>query len=722
MAIFGRPNFQADVNSLFPQGNSAAGTPDMTGGMPPAGPMPSWLGTPIDFILSALSGGINPAASGGLSPTAPPSGGIGKPTLTTPRAPASAFSPDVIVGGLGGPVPSMPGISGTEGGPALPTGAEGPTPSVKLPSGFGRQTGKSIFGEPTAVKSSIPPPPMPGSAVPTGGAPGTFSLKGELGKRPIAGTGTGAGATTYSVGPNAPAPYSPNYMGGTHKFEGTGANPRSSAYGPGQFIDSTFRSYLKDVHPELANVSKAELQPLKAKFGADATDWYARQNAPILASANIPVNDATLHAAHFLGPAGAKALYSAPDDTPVAKVLKHDAIAANPEVLSGQTVGQVKARMEKDMMSPGQAGLPPMPPTVPGAPNMAQTPQTNFGGVREMLDKASTITPDENTASILAGLAKGAGSVASNSPGSFAAALAAAGAGGEAARAGGLKETREAAFKRAEAEVPLLKTEREQQKDFAEVNYNNQLGQYKVALQNLQNNFEGKTKQFEFTQPKFEHDANGMYVKQYNAQTGNTDITFQPTKQIFDTAEHIKQMAEAAGMGGEVAQQFEFDAAMKAAPPQAQAGIAKRLAIRQILRNGGGATVFPAGVFQKYQKEAEAEVDAQMGPGANLKPQERQQAINRVLEAKLANDPHTDSDRTWVDRGANIAPAAQTLKMWLDQAKQPPAGAPPATTPAAAPAPPPAQPIPTQPSPGAGPQLNAQDRAALDAMYPPGAM
>lgn len=130
--------------------------------------------------------------------------------------------------------------------------------------------------------------------------------------------------------------------------EGTTANPRSSAKGPGQFIDDTWLKTARG-EPEAQGKSDAELlamrtQPENAQFALRMTEKLATQNATALSNAGLPVNDSTVYLAHFLGAEGAIKTLSMPDpQTPISFIVGPKAVAANPEVLGGgKTVGDVQ--------------------------------------------------------------------------------------------------------------------------------------------------------------------------------------------------------------------------------------------------------------------------------------------------------------------------------------------------------------------------------------------
>lgn len=121
-------------------------------------------------------------------------------------------------------------------------------------------------------------------------------------------------------------------------------NPRSSAEGPGQFIDQTWLSLVKGTRPDLAEgKSDAEILALRKDpaLSAQMVDAYAQQNAQALGADGLPTDPGTLYAAHVFGPAGAAALLKAPADAPVADVLGQNVVDANPN-LAGKTAGEVR--------------------------------------------------------------------------------------------------------------------------------------------------------------------------------------------------------------------------------------------------------------------------------------------------------------------------------------------------------------------------------------------
>jgi hypothetical protein len=123
------------------------------------------------------------------------------------------------------------------------------------------------------------------------------------------------------------------------------AQPGQSAAGLAQFTDGTWHQFVASQHPELAAQSPAQISAMKtdpanAGLQAEAAQWYAAQNAPKLAAADVPVNSMTLALAHHLGPNGAASVMNAPANTPIGSIIPADVLKVNPD-LQGKTTGQV---------------------------------------------------------------------------------------------------------------------------------------------------------------------------------------------------------------------------------------------------------------------------------------------------------------------------------------------------------------------------------------------
>ena len=124
-------------------------------------------------------------------------------------------------------------------------------------------------------------------------------------------------------------------------------NPRSSATGNGQVINSTWLEWYKGKYGDTGESSDEIL----AKRGdpntmKEVSIYGAKQNAKILESSHLPVNTTTLLMAHQLGASGAGLVLLAMQErsgAPIESVLSEGAMKANPQY-SGMTVAQVYAR------------------------------------------------------------------------------------------------------------------------------------------------------------------------------------------------------------------------------------------------------------------------------------------------------------------------------------------------------------------------------------------
>ncbi len=152
--------------------------------------------------------------------------------------------------------------------------------------------------------------------------------------------------------------------------EGDGKNPRSSARGTGQFIDSTWLDVIKRNKPELAaGRSDQEILALRAdkSLAREMTDVYRRENVASLKSQGIDAPTAgQQYLAHFLGAGGAAAVIKADPNMPIGDALAkavgqkkaQEMIDANPEVLRGKLAGSVAAWADGKMGGSRPGGSP----------------------------------------------------------------------------------------------------------------------------------------------------------------------------------------------------------------------------------------------------------------------------------------------------------------------------------------------------------------------------
>jgi hypothetical protein len=143
-------------------------------------------------------------------------------------------------------------------------------------------------------------------------------------------------------------------------------NPRSSAFGLGQFLDSTWLDIIKRHRPDLTTgKADSEILALRSDPGLSQAmiDAYGAENAKVLSGAGFPVTEGNKYLAHFAGPQGALSLLQADPTAMAGSVLGEAALKANP-FLKNMTVADLIAKTGAQMggaspvsREPAMAGL-----------------------------------------------------------------------------------------------------------------------------------------------------------------------------------------------------------------------------------------------------------------------------------------------------------------------------------------------------------------------------
>lgn len=520
----------------------------------------------------------------------------------------------------------------------------------------------NAFGAPPGVGALMPKPAAPAApaaATPTGNlglGPGGVGPAPRIANKMSMGP---AGATSMSL----PMAQAPDILTKILGIEGTGQNPRSSAIGPGQFTDGTFNEYLTSQGKALGqNGVPADIKEAKKLLGRDATEWYIGENKGKLGKMNLPVTDATLYGSHFLGAGGLQKVWSADPNTPVAQLLDANAISSNPEILAGKTAGEVKQWLEQKT----SGNVLPTPPLAGAPPQMGAPSTLDFSQQNAFLDAAKPKGVDNeaydalNRSNVLGGLAKGAASVKSTDAGSFAAALAAAGAGGQEGMSKATanridsqenvnKQDMAYNLTRASTAGQQMTAAHANEKEQLAVAFNNAKSVYDTTIANNQIKYEGDVKERTARMPQVKADANGFMIQQFNPNTNSMDIKYTPTKDIMGSAEKLESTLKGLNAPGPVAEALMSQHVMQTIkdPTIAQATL-EREAVRRTIINGGGSTVFGK-AYELALKQAESQI-----PAALMKePAEYLRQQQEIAAASLYNALQKKGDRSWLKAAAN---------------------------------------------------------------------
>lgn len=135
-------------------------------------------------------------------------------------------------------------------------------------------------------------------------------------------------------------------------------NPRSTALGPFQFIETTFLDVVRRHFPgEAAGLSPAQILALRVNrgFARRAAEALTRDNAGQLAGAGLAATFANLRLAFLVGPGGAIRLLRAESGTPAIRILGSSVVQANP-FMAGMTAGDLSAWSARNLAAPDLTG------------------------------------------------------------------------------------------------------------------------------------------------------------------------------------------------------------------------------------------------------------------------------------------------------------------------------------------------------------------------------
>ncbi|RMC35415.1 peptidoglycan DD-metalloendopeptidase family protein [Paracoccus alkanivorans] len=128
-------------------------------------------------------------------------------------------------------------------------------------------------------------------------------------------------------------------------------NPRSTAAGLGQFIESTWLRMMRSYRPDLiSSLSRTELLELRfnPEMSREMVRHLAQENEAYLRARGHSISAGRLYLAHFLGPAGADQALRAEPSLSVASVMGAGVVAANP-FLRGYSIGDLRNWADRKM-------------------------------------------------------------------------------------------------------------------------------------------------------------------------------------------------------------------------------------------------------------------------------------------------------------------------------------------------------------------------------------
>ncbi|SFA51961.1 Peptidase family M23 [Paracoccus halophilus] len=143
-------------------------------------------------------------------------------------------------------------------------------------------------------------------------------------------------------------------------------NPRSTATGLGQFIESTWLRMMRSYRPDLvAGMTRRELLDLRLdpEMSRRMVRRLAQENEAYLRARGHSISAGRLYLAHFLGPAGADLALRADPGQQVHEVMGAAVVSANP-FLRGWSIGQLQNWAERRMSgaaAPAMTVVPELP-------------------------------------------------------------------------------------------------------------------------------------------------------------------------------------------------------------------------------------------------------------------------------------------------------------------------------------------------------------------------
>jgi len=216
-------------------------------------------------------------------------------------------------------------------------------------------------------------------------------------------------ATPESSG-SVPSTYATNIAQSESGGDPNARNPRSSATGPDQFIDSTWQQFAQENPQYFQGMTPQQIMDARINptISAAATDWLASKNAPVLQQAGFDASPGNLALAHRMGAANATRVLQAPPTASVYDALAMggpDAakavIAANPD-LQNMTTGALIQKMNGVASGGTQYAGPGVPQPPAQAPNAIQPDPGLLARAQQYQNMARAFSLNPHTAGMAA--------------------------------------------------------------------------------------------------------------------------------------------------------------------------------------------------------------------------------------------------------------------------------------------------------------------------------
>ncbi|MDX2157566.1 MAG: hypothetical protein SFW09_13765 [Hyphomicrobiaceae bacterium] len=210
---------------------------------------------------------------------------------------------------------------------------------------------------------------------------------------PVTGPATAAGSIADAA---AMARFLDRLMMAESGGRDTAANPRSTALGPFQFIESTFLDVARrHLAAETAGLTAAQTLALRVNraMARRAAEAYTRENADALVTAGLPATFSNLRLAFLLGPGGAIRLLRSEPTAPAIRVLGAGVVQANP-FMAGLTAADLVAWSERNLAASDLSGrnlaATPAPPLQKARPAIVVRCNQRLASCRRWVSLASS--------------------------------------------------------------------------------------------------------------------------------------------------------------------------------------------------------------------------------------------------------------------------------------------------------------------------------------------